>query len=121
MATGVIADKPLGELDLWSFDLGEKGKELACSSASTLAWYLCSPRTTSVGVGESTAQGTPQAYIKVRGPKAEDGKHLWVSYILTRSEFMELPEADRRLFRNRIQKLLRHPPSWHFYRILGVS
>ena len=121
MATGVIADKPLGELDLWSFDLGEKGKELACSSASTLAWYLCSPRTTSVSVGETTTSGMPKTCVRVVGPKAEDGKHLWVSHTLTRSEFVELPEADRRLFRDRIQKLLPYPPSWHFYRILGVS
>lgn len=121
MAVGIATKKTLGKLDLWSFDLGERGGELACSSASTLVWYLCSPRTTGASVGETTTSGTPRARIRVVGPKADDGKHLWVSHTLTRSEFMELPEADRRLFRGRIEKLLPYAPSWHFYRIIGVS
>lgn len=112
---------PPGQIDVWEFDLLEEGGELRCESALTFAYYLLSESTKKLSVEALTTQGIPRGSFTLRGPTAEDGKPLQVSYELNQSEFKRLPNQVRNDVIGKVPNLM-HPviPSWRVYSVLGI-
>jgi hypothetical protein len=77
--------KAYGSTDLWSFDLLEVGRPLPCGNIRTFLHYLCSSGTRSASIATySDASGAVE--VVLRGPCADDGEFLSISYQLTREE-----------------------------------
>jgi hypothetical protein len=78
--------KAYGSAHLWSLELLEVGRPLSCNNVTTFLHYLCSGGTHMASIG--TYSDDPSAAIEVvlRGPRADDGEFLSVSYRLTREE-----------------------------------
>jgi hypothetical protein len=80
--------KAYGSTDLWSFDLLEVGRPLPCGNVRTFLHYLCSRGTREASIGTSSDAGSssPAVEVILRGPLADDGEVLSVSYGLRREE-----------------------------------
>jgi hypothetical protein len=77
--------KAYGNADLWSFDLLEVGRPLPCGNIATFLHYLCSGGTRTASIATSSyASGAVK--VVLRGPRADDGQFLSISYQLTREE-----------------------------------
>ena len=77
--------KAYGNADLWSFDLLEVGRPLPCGNMATFLHYLCSGGTRSASIATySGASGAVK--VVLRGPRADDGEFLSISYQLRREE-----------------------------------
>jgi hypothetical protein len=80
-----------GSTNLWSFDLLEVGGPLPCNNIRTFLHYLCSGGTREVSIAprtdaHRTTTTSPAVEVVLRGPRADDGEVLSVSYLLRREE-----------------------------------
>jgi hypothetical protein len=80
--------KAYGTTNLWSFDLLEVGGPLPCNNIRTFLHYLCSrgTRVASILPYTDDTSSSPTVEVALRGPRADDGEVLSVSYRLRREE-----------------------------------
>jgi hypothetical protein len=84
-----VNPKAYGSTDLWSFDLLEVGGPLPCNNIRTFLHYLCSRGTHMASIAPYTdpARGSsPAIEVVLRGPRADDGEVVSISYLLRREE-----------------------------------
>jgi len=75
--------KAYGSTDLWSFDLLEVGGPLPCNNIRAFLHYLCSCGTRVASIMPYTdASSSPSVEVMLRGPRADDGEVLSVTYLL---------------------------------------
>ena len=86
----VVGDpKAYGSTDLWSFDLLEVGGPLPCNNIRTFLHYLCSRGTRVASITpytDASSSNRPALEVVLRGPRADDGEVLSISYRLRREE-----------------------------------
>jgi len=115
-----VDPKAYGNTDLWSFDLLEIGRPLPCNNLRTFLHYLCSRDTRVASItpytDATTRNGSPAVEVVLRGPRADDGEVLWISYRLRWEEIHgdgEVHEGlevwEKRLLVERIQAI--SPPT----------
>ena len=79
--------KAYGTTDLWSFDLLEVGAPLPCNNIRTFLHYLCSSGTRVGSIAPyADCSSSPAVEVVLKGPRADDGELLSVSYRLRREE-----------------------------------
>jgi hypothetical protein len=79
-----VDPKAYGNTDLWSFDLLEVGRPLPCNNLRTFLHYLCSSgtRVGSIGTYSDDAGSGAAVEVVLKGPRADDGEILSVTYRL---------------------------------------
>ena len=112
--------KAYGTTNLWSFDLLEVGGPLPCNNIRTFLYYLCSrgTRVASILPYTDDTSSSPTVEVALRGPRADDGEVLSVSYRLRREEIHGdgavhegLEVWEKRLLVERIKAI--SPPTHH--------
>jgi hypothetical protein len=108
--------KAYGSTNLWSFDLMEVGRALPCNNIRTFLHYLCSRGTSVASIAPYTDDHSPAVEVVLRGPRADDGEYLSLSYRLRREKIHghgELHEGlevgEKRLLVERIKAI--SPPT----------
>jgi hypothetical protein len=103
----VVPPPPLGNVDVWTLDLGYKGTEISCRFLRTFLWYLCSPSTHAAAVNDVNPSKS-MVDITLFGPIAADGQRLYVRFTATRADCQLLiTESERKLLSRELGRLSR--------------
>lgn len=83
----------IGDYDLWSLYLMDKGGKVRCTSLRTFAYYVCSPRTVALMIDKHNAS---RGVVEMRaiGPECWEDGYLYVFYRVIGKECREFLSVD---------------------------
>lgn len=97
----LVAPPRPGKVDLWDFDPGIVGGEIFTKKSRTFLYYIASKGTAYITCEEAD-KGGGSALLRVTGPVADDGAHLYVRFRLSRVHLALWSDQERELLASKI-------------------